>query len=527
MIHGMGTKYITATLRKGISQNRAAFLIRVGLALGSLIIYAVATLVLNQPRYVQYDTERTSLAAAVSNAAYGAPIGTIYTGVLSPLWDSSRPMQQTFEETARGEVHAGSLLKVAMDGNGIGYVLFATLAMRLFGLHLSSLAFALITLMAVSTCVFLLRYRDDRLLTVPLYFLSLTIMLNTPLVSDPWFASQVPIGGIRYFSLVGIVPAMHTLLEFAEPRKVDPRTTIGNFILLGIQLLVLAIAIVVRSSAGYLLGAIGAGFLVVVRTYASNRASLRNIIGKGAFAAVLGALFLAVFILWIPKSYKESGRAMGLVWHRVLISLGANPAWPFGELRNIYQCHRQVAEGLVPGIVDRNGHCIWAAYRLSHGLSAESTADDIYDDRYETTLEKAFFDITRLYPVEVLETFVYYKPIMILSTMRDLISIDFARNCLATMLLLLMQVLNLILFVVCGAGGSPRSRTRLLAGPIVMLSVFALLPMIVAWSNGFTSADPLFYFFFGLGLVLAAAIDGIGKVSRRSTPGFGKPAPPE
>jgi len=515
MIGGMATQHSTAPARKDIPSARVRLMIRTGLAITSFVIYAVATLALDQPHRVQYDTERTSLAAAVSHVVYGAPLGTIYAGVLASLWDPSRTMQQTFEEVIRGDVQIGRLLDAAMDGNGIGYLTIASLAMRLFGLHLTSLNYAPISLLAVSTVVFLFRFRDGRFLFVPLNFLSLTIMLFTPLVTDPDLASQIPVGGIRYFSLVGILPAMHILLEISDSSKLRPVAVLRNCAFLGVQLLVLVISIVVRSSTGYLLGAIAVGCLVTVGTHVSNRTGLRNVIYKGTFTAVLAALFFALFVLWIPKEYKESGRAMGLVWHRVLISLGANPAWPFGELRNIYQCDRYVPEGLVPGIVDRNGHCVWASYGVRHGLSFDEINDGVYDGPYETAMKEAFFEIARLYPVQVLETFIYYKPMAFLSTMSQLVDIDIVGISLTSISLLVLQVLNFIAFAVCGTAVLSESRVAFLARPMVLLSVCALLPIIVAWSNPFTSADPLFYFFAGLGLALGVAIESIHRLIRR------------
>src|SRR5208282_3652912 len=108
-------------------------------------------------------------------------------------------IQQTLEETARGGSETGPLLAANPDGEGIGYTVITTLAMRLFGLHLSSLTLVLMTIMGISTFVFLLRYQDDRVFVVLLYFLALTIMLFTPLVTNERFANAAPVGGIRYF----------------------------------------------------------------------------------------------------------------------------------------------------------------------------------------------------------------------------------------------------------------------------------------------------------------------------------------
>ncbi|HXQ68141.1 MAG TPA: hypothetical protein VN980_16335, partial [Alphaproteobacteria bacterium] len=110
--------------------------IRLGLAVASFIIYAAAVMVLREHRYSQYLAEQFEVAAAVSNVVYGAPIGTIYSSLLGPFVYAPGRIQQTLEETARGRTETGPLLAANPNGNGIGCTLFATLAMRLFGLHL-------------------------------------------------------------------------------------------------------------------------------------------------------------------------------------------------------------------------------------------------------------------------------------------------------------------------------------------------------------------------------------------------------
>ena len=56
--------------------------IRIGLVIASLIIFAVAVLVLREHRYSHYISDKFTVAAAVSNLVYGAPIATIYSGLL-------------------------------------------------------------------------------------------------------------------------------------------------------------------------------------------------------------------------------------------------------------------------------------------------------------------------------------------------------------------------------------------------------------------------------------------------------------
>ena len=523
-------QYIRRFAANGISRRRVAHLVRVGLAIGSFFIYAGATMVLKEHRYSQYRGDQFALAAAVSNLVYGAPIGMIFTGVLNPFVYAPDPIQQVLEETARGKTETGALLKVNPDGFGIGYTIVTTLVMRLFGLRLSSMTLALIALMGMSTFVFLLRYQNDRLLAVPLYFFSLTVMLFTPLVTDPWVANAVPIGGIRYFTLLAILPAMHIFWEIADPSKPKPNATTGNFVLLGVQALLLAVVIIVRGSAGYLFGALTVAYILTLRACRGNPARLRELLRKGALMAALGAVFVGSFYLWVPEAYRESGRTMGILWHRVLVCLGANPAWPFGNLREVYSSCAPYApqrfntpQSLVPGIVDWNGQCIWWAYALEHGLTSGETIGEIYGGRYETVMKETFLEIAREYPKEVWETFVYYKPMLIFRSLRRLLNFYLPGKTLGIqsllLALLLAQAGTLAAFIGSGMPGSSEDRTRRMTGPLLLFSACSLAPLLVARGNPFTSADLLFYFFAGLGLALAAVIKRIPQFFRRPDPG--------
>jgi hypothetical protein len=478
----------------------------------------------------KYTVDHFPIAAAVSNLVYGAPIGTIYSGVLKPFVTGAGPTRQALGETARGKTETGPLLNVNPQGFGIGYTVVTTLAMLIFGLRLSSMTYILIGLMGISTFVFLLRYRDDRLFSVPLYFFSLTFMLFTPLVTNPTIAERIPIGGIRYFTLLAILPAMHIFWEFVDLPKSKPATTTVNLALLGVQLLLVTVVIIVRGSAGYLLGALTVAYVLALRACRGNPAGLRDLLCKGAFMAVLGAVFVGSFYLWVPEAYRESGRTMGVFWHRVLVGLGANPAWPFGNLRDTYSScapympqRYNTPQSLVPGILDWNGRCIWWAYALDHGLKPGEALEEIFGGRYESVMKQAFFEIAREYPREVWETFIYYKPILILTSIRKLLVFRLPAETFGIksllVVLLLAQAGTLAAFVGACRPGLSEDGTRRLTGALLLFSAWSLSPLLVARSVPFTTADLLFYIFAGPGLALGFCIKRIRCVSRRSDPG--------
>src|SRR5208282_4832107 len=134
-------------------------------------------------------------------------------------------------------------------------------------------------------------------------------------------------------------------------------------------------------------------------------AGLRNLFRKGAFIALLSAVVAVSFYLCVPQAYKDTGRTTGAVWSRVLISVGANPAWPFGNLRDVYaSCKRYspsqyaTPQSLVPHVVDWNSQCIWVAYGLEHGLTPAEMVEGIYGGPFETVMKETFFAIAREYP---------------------------------------------------------------------------------------------------------------------------------
>jgi len=109
------------------------------LAALSFLIYLCTVLALPQQRDNSFVVERYSVAAAVSNIVYGAPVGMLYSGALDEFVSTpDRPLRQVLDEWP-SDRQRGDPLGVSIDGAGVVYVLAATMAMRFFGLHTSSL----------------------------------------------------------------------------------------------------------------------------------------------------------------------------------------------------------------------------------------------------------------------------------------------------------------------------------------------------------------------------------------------------
>jgi hypothetical protein len=101
--------------------------------------------------------------------------------------------------------------------------------MRLFGLHTSSVVLSMLAIMGISALAFLWRFSDQRCRCNSV-FTSLTVMLLTPLTWHRDYMLNKAIAGIRYFSLVAILPGFHLLLEFTDTRTSGSRMARLEFV---------------------------------------------------------------------------------------------------------------------------------------------------------------------------------------------------------------------------------------------------------------------------------------------------------
>jgi len=498
--------------------NRAAFRdtavssrLQVVAAVLSFIIYTSAVVVLQQHRDNSFSCERIGLAAAVSDVVYGAPLGKVYPEIQRQLFNAQAPIEAVLERVAHLDPQPKNPTMPVSDGNGIGFIVAASWAMHLFGPHLFSLPFFMLALMAISTATFLWRFGDNRSAVVTVTFFALTLMLCTPLVWDPGIANQIPIGGIRYFSLLAIVPSFHLVLELADGNGQAERARRLHTLLLAVQVILLVLAILVRGSAASAAGPILLVGLIRVWRNRANRFELRSLCRKGTVIAMVGAVFAGSLLVALPSRYVRDGRVGTVFWHRAVISLGVNPAWPFGNLHEKYDCKAgDIPEGLVAGAVDRNGHCIWWDYLVTHNVPIQFATPELYGRRYEAVMRAAFFNIVRLYPSEVLATLFYYKPKWIeQSILQDLAGNPGAYPPVLKVLLIAGFV-NFLGSLVIPAGFSTESMMLRLTGLGALFGISSIPSYLVAWATPHTTADLLFYCLFCVGLGLSAVMQRHG-----------------
>jgi len=479
------------------------------LAVASFLLYAAAALVAIDRWPTAWQPEYDLIVpTAISNVVYGRQLGLIDGNVMAEFQQvfraegvNPKSVEKAVETAARGDIPRGTTITKA-EAIGIGQPLFADLAMRLFGPHLSSMSYCFLLLMAISTLAFVGRYRDERLIFVPLQFVALTCIPLTPVFTDPSIRDQVSIGGNRFFGVLGILPALHILFEFVDSATPPSRESRTNWILLGTQLLIMTLVLLVRSANAYMLvPAICAAIFTVYRSRDNQTERLR-LYRKFSNAAILSIVFTSMLIACVPN-YVKSGHIGGLFWHRAFVSFTLHPEWPFGNLRDVYACTKFIPEGLTrDGGGDRNGHCVWWVYPPNQTRSIQEVQDKTYGPEYETAVRNALFYVIFSYPRQSLQLYLFYKPIRILDTFRGALLWQLARVPQLITLLAALQLALFVWFVAVNADKTPFK----FAPTFGVLGFFWLLsfaPALVAWASLWTSVDMVFYMYAVFALVNA------------------------
>jgi hypothetical protein len=529
-MHGIGllSGLSAISTTDGVAGNHARrdSIIAVALALLAFVIYGCTVFILPQVRNSPSYCEHSGVAAAISNIMYGAPLGSLYSGTFSYFTDRmNEPLRQTLEQAQTPgaglpATPSGVLYATTRDGNGIGYPLVATAAFRLFGMHAWALQLTMLLLMALSAAAFLWRFHTAAFAgVVTLYFTALTVMLFTGLVWEPLWEGQVAVGGVRYFSLVSVLPLFHILLTLVDPRPSQRQTATRDAALLALQTAIFVLTVLARGSTLPQVAGIALVCMVLGLRHRRKPKRLRALFGKLAVIGLAGVLSLSVIAVAVPRDYLTDGRFGPAIWERVTQGLGMNPAWPFAGVNDMFDCKQFMPQGLQRGMGDENGHCIWFDYVLKHHIPIETAADKVLDSGYETAMREAFFIIAARYPADVLKTFVYYKPRYIAWSIWKSLRFNFAGNQsramypagprvvpyppLAIGLLFVSLAVALVHF---GIGAVSAAELSRVVGITLLLVTFTLPTYFAVWASPPTAADLLLYCLFGLGLAGAAML---------------------
>ncbi len=487
-------------------QAKARQALLIACVAAAFVIYAVAVLILHQKQKDDFVQERSSIAAAVSNIYYGATLGSVHVGILDRMLDFDIPLEKTLAQAAKREIPPKGLLTTIYDGNGIGYIVVTTLSFRLLGPHTQSMVIVMLALLAISAGAFLHRFRDQRAAVVLLYITSLIVMLYTPLVWHRPYELNMSIGAIRYFALIATLPAFHLLLEIADTRTTLQWTDWRKMLPLALQIPILILAVLVRNSAAPVIGAVMAGCLFLAWRWRRNFIERSRLLHKAIAMSAVAILFVGLLMLTVSSSYVREGKFTEVVWHRIFLSIGTNPSWPFPGVRELYDCTRYIPEGMDHAMTDRNSHCVLWVYAMKHNIPPEIASTWTHGREHEKALREAFFDIAYRYPLETLSAFVVYKPRYIVwSVWRDF---EFKLFGIPPALpwLFAAALANLLLFSVAGPSLAASTALKSMAGITVLLSVFGALPHMLVWALPHTCGELVLYTFFAIGFAAVTAI---------------------
>jgi hypothetical protein len=515
----------SVTLRRGLGLLN----VRTLLALASLTIYVFAVLSLHQSGtnrwYVEFDG---SFSNALSNAVACAPLGFVYQPIdhfLRSLHDP--PLENAGVNTlaARKIATTPRELTLLLDGNGIGYVIFATMAMSLFGPHIHSVVWFFLLLVGASAIIYLGRFRDQRLLLMPATFTVLTLMLITPLATVPAVADQLPIGGVRYFSVAAIIPTLYLIMEFFDARWMQafrPEDAsnsyrrwrlIGRLMLMIIQVCVLVFAYFARASAGGFLMAVVMAALIALWLDRDNRARIWRDVGKMGVVATTAAVFVTLLIISMPQDYWDRGQILGTFWDRAAESLGISPHWPSSAMRAEFDCtfSKKFPEGLKRGTDDDNKACIW--YAENRGKPEAEIDKDFFGPDYEAGMRHAVVRAFELDPTDVVLTVIWYKPRQLVDTVQKAFDLRNATVHLVALLCAALQCVVFLLFIVSGVMVYEKNLfVQWLA--FVALGIFSIPQYLVAWASLHLCVDIIFCVLSMVVLMFAVPIESLARLYR-------------
>jgi hypothetical protein len=468
---------------------------------GMFLLYAVAVSRLDQGRYYPfYVDEEGGIPAAVTREIDRTAPGVVDKGILQYFKQTAREQPAEIAVKNALEGKATHEYTIVQDGGGVGEIVMTDAAFFLFGPSARSLSYLFLLLIGVSTCCYVIRYRDIRLSAVPIFLLALSLILLTPLTTAQYDGpTQAPIGGVRYYAVIGILPALHWCFEFIDKPSSGWIRNLLRWLLLVIQAGILTISISVRGSPLYLMLSIiaVAAFVFTMSSRQHRNAIIGNLTMLGAILVVATSVLPRVEF----QEYNTAGRLYPHVWHRVLIHFAENPAWPFPGLDTSarFDCHEAFGEG-IPQHRDNIGHCAWLARAKNDGIPASIASDKLYDADYNATMRDTVFYIARHYPYETFKTFFYYKPMLMADVLLRGLHFSFDKTKIIVPVILL-QLCLFFIYSLLHLTPSPFQDAALRISAVMLLALPALIPQFVAATKAPAAVD-LFAYTFAFGIVL-------------------------
>lgn len=461
----------------------------------AFLLYALGVVTLDQARSPGWGVEAAGpLPSAISYLVYGVPLGALDENVQVEI---NRPngVQNGVAAAASGFVPRGRLIPNTPDGLGAGSVLFATLALKMFGKNIAALVKFFLLLEGISVFAFAARFRDTRLFFIPLYFFVFTIILVTPLSIGFDAVVGMPIGGQRFFVAATFLPAVHIIFELMDgsSNTADRKEAISGNLLLFVQSVLLFATLLVRSATSYVFGVIV--FAAAYRLYRDRREH-RSSVGLMYKAAIIlsGLAVWVVVVTAALPNYVETGRAVGNFWHRSFVGLAFHPNWPFGNLREVYKC--PLIGGLSrEGSADSNAFCVWEADPRNAGVPASDLRYSYFSGDYEKVIRAAYFYVVTHYPKQTFELYAFVKSeelYFVLSQSWKFLFELFDAHASKGLYAIVAIQCALFAYAAFQFGRNDSAFVAMLFFILLALFVLSIAPRYVAWSSFETAIDMIF-----------------------------------
>src|SRR5579883_751429 len=310
--------------------------------------------------------ERDSIAAAISYSLYHSHFGGLYSEVSKAL-ETNTSLIQTMK-TLPDNIKPQSFSAITDSTSDTLLLIYLySLGMKLFGINANAMFLIFSLFLLVSHLTYVLRFNDYRAIFAPISLLSLNLLYFTPFVTNFYIANQVFIPGFRYITVLAILPTLHILLEICDSKR--PLNLLSHGCLI-IQATIIGLCSFEKSGIYTFLSIFL--FSVTSLLYLKNHTKLLQIvIQKLLFISAILIVFYGMFYLTTPSAYRNSHQVGDIAfWHRIWISFGVNPNWPFKEIEKQYGDCANAGEpgrkGLHHGIVDWNARCVWYKYIEKH-----------------------------------------------------------------------------------------------------------------------------------------------------------------
>ena len=443
-----------------------------------LIGIAISDLQYGLKGYIGYDKVNNTLAN--NGMSTNSEVLNNYSTTIDEILNNEKILNDSIKRSLNLDVSSSNKYMISREDKG--GALYYKLSFLIFGYNIQGFFYLYFLLFSISVFIYLLTfYRRVEFLNI----LLLIICSHFIIVSAaPTVGLQLQtVSNGRFIPVLAILPSLYLALLILGKYQLTLLTLISAFI----QTLILILTIHIRSSALYQIMFLCTTFgLGLLWNWSQNSTMGKYVLNKIFFWPLAIVFFCFLLLKWhmlvdFHHSYTKT-QSKHLFWHAVYVGLGTHPdSW------NKYE--------ILPN--DDSAIQFAKKYAKEHyGININSATDAVL---YESILKDKFFKILSQDPRLVVESFLYYKPILFIN---NYFSFFFG----AVNNLLKWTILAIVIF-----SGVISNKVFLKKWfedfPLIfLLLIFSLLPSILVVPEPHLIADPALLFTLVIFMIISGAI---------------------